>query len=477
MARIRSSRYWIGWTIASAAVFVLALTALTIDWEDPPFLASEPTITVTAGPTSDPSPTPSVDSHLLPLSDDPVTVDLLELVDGNWMLVEYDNSWSDPASTPDPASSVAPTPTVTADASDDVAWDVPGTRRLYVLDARGTPYRAADYPDGEELSLRLWLPDRRTAIVARSVDDDAVTLHSFDIITGELSDAFDGPAMAADIDNPADPTPEPPPTSTVADDPHAWIAADVTLNTPGDGLLVAHGSEYRSLVTMSLDGDAQQRVIPAGRDAEFVANPTNDIFISNEIVTYTGETWVEDILEWVPFSEDRQAIVSYSVEPRVTIDDVEYTRFDHGMPPAETKCRPVLWEPDRQLFLACAAEDGTAIYTLSLNSTTFVKAATVPAFESSVERISFNPSTTRILAGDAVYDLFGVEAWTLDGADPAATMWLEDYLVLIGEDDSDRGPGYGHARLRYVDAWSGDERWDVTAVEGAAGFFSAVPAS
>ncbi len=498
MAQIRSSRWWGGLTGALALAFVVG-ASLLMGWgtggsngrtasPSTSASASEPAPTTSAGPISAPD-------EAIPLS-----AFVLQSVEPGWMLTSYDSSSGRYLTAEQRAAPAGAAPTRAASGQGDggasfPSWDHPGTRHVYLIDRAGTVYEGADLGVSSRLELRLWLPGGRTAIVARpeAPGSNRVVLYAFDVVTGALSAAFDGPAAAPPFGSnapaptttlpsaspPATPAPAPTPavapTSAASPTPDAvaaspvWTNADVRLSAGGDALLVTDGTDVRQWVRLSLDGRAIGQAVPPVAAGVFFEDPSGASYVASELVTTVGQKWVEATQAWVDFTEQRWNTVTYVDEPT---GDAATDRVDHGAPPEEARCDPVSWAPNRQLLDACARADGsTALYAVAASTDTFVRVAVIPTTASD-PLFAVKPDATRIAVGNRAYSIVGDLAWSLPPGEPTPTglAWSGDLLALWGDRAATVVPGYGVSAIRVHDAFAGDAAYTLISRRGEAGF-------
>ncbi len=483
MAQIRSSRWWGGLTTLLAFAFVAGV-ALLMDW-NLGGLRGGSTLPETSPSASGPSPTAAVGPVSAPDAAIPLTAAILHSIEPGWILTTYDSSSGRYLSARERAAQPSATPEGSSAGSEARFWDSEGTRRVYVVDRKGTVYEGADLGASSNLELRLWLPGNRTAIVARpeGPGSSRVVLFAFDIITGELSAPFDGPAAAAPfgsgvVSPSASPgaTPEPVAAPPVAEASPVWTGGEVRLAASGDAILVADGEETRQWVRLSLEGRALAQVIPPVVAMSFVENPAGSSYTAGERAEITSQRWIEEDLDWIDVTEVHWNTVIYAATPT---GDPESDRVDHGAPPEDAQCGPLSWAPERQLLDACVRADGTTVlYTVSPRTNTFAKAAIFPTTASD-PFFSVKPDATRVAVGRTVYSIVGEVAWALGPSEPtpAGVTWSGDLLVAWGDHATAPEPGYGASEIRAHDAFDGEPIYTLIARRGEAGFGPIIPSS
>lgn len=483
MARIRTSRWWGGLTSLLAITFVAGV-ALLMGWD----LGGLRRADASGEPSPSASETqPVVTGSALAGPDDaiPLTAAILDNVKPGWFLTIYNSSSGRYVTNQERFGEVSATPDAAPSDSDSRYWDTEGTRRVFLVDRVGTIYEGADVGVSSNLEVRLWLPGGRVVIVARPEEpgSNRVVLFAFDVITGELSAPFDGPAAAAPFGSkPAEPSaspgaaPSPTATPVVAEASPVWIGGEVRLAASGDAILVTDGEETRQWVLLSLEGRAIRQVIPPVIAMSFVEDPTGGSYVAGERVETTSQLWIEEDLEWVDRVDVYWNTVTYLATPT---GDSEVDRVDHGAPPEEALCGPLIWAPDRQLLDACVRGDGTtALYTVAPRTNTFAKAAVFPTTASD-PHFSVKPDATRVAVGRTVYSVVGDVAWELASSEatPAGLAWSGGVLVLWGDRAASPAPGYGASEVRAHDAFDGQAIYALVSRPGEAGFGPLVPAS
>jgi hypothetical protein len=250
----------------------------------------------------------------------------------------------------------------------------------------------------------------------------------------------------------------------------------VRLAASGDAILVTDGAATRQWVRLSLDGRAIAQVIPPVVAMAFVENPAGDSYVAGERVETTSQRWIEESLEWVDRVDVYWNTVTYLAAPS---GDPEVDRVDHGAPPEDAQCGPVVWAPSRQLLDVCIRADGTtALYTVAPRTSTFVKAAIFPT-SASDSSLSVKPDATRVAAGRTVYTVVGEVAWELATAEatPAGLAWTGGLLILWGDRAAPPAPGYGFSEIRAHDAFDGQPVYTLISRPDEAGFGHVVPAT
>lgn len=482
MARIRSSRWWGGLTSLLAIAFVAGV-ALLMGWN----LGGIRRADASGEPSPSASETRPVETGSAVSGPDdaiPLTAAILDNVKPGWFLTTYNSSSGRYLTTQERSAEVSAAPAPPSSDSDSRFWDTEGTRRVFLVDRVGTVYEGADLGVSSNLEVRLWLPGGRNVIVARPEEpgSNRVVLFAFDIMTGELSEPFDGPGAAAPFGSKsatpsASPgvTPGPTVTPEVAEASPVWIGGEVRLAASGDAILVTDGEETRQWVLLSLDGRAIAQVIPPVVAMSFVEDPTGDSYVAGERVETTSQLWVEADLEWVDRVDVYWNTVSYLATPT---GDTDVDRVDHGAPPDDARCGPLNWAPDRQLLDACVRADGTTVlYTVAPRTDTFVKAAVFPTTASD-SHFSVKPDATRVAVGRTVYSVVGDVAWELASSEatPAGLAWSGSVLVLWGDRAASTAPGYGASEVRAHDGFDGQAIYTLVARPGEAGFGPLVPA-
>lgn len=482
MAQIRSSRWWGGLTTALGVTY-LAGVAVLMPWGPVGGAQSGHAgdDTGRAGATTEPSATLPADAPIARLAQ-PLTAAVLDSVGEGWTLVQYDGGRGHYRTDAERRGGEAP-------AAEFPTWDVPGATRLYVIDRVGSVYAGASLGENTHLEIVMWLPDHRTAIVAEPQfpGDDDVQLFSLDILTGTRSAAFDGPDFAPPYspggaepspgpsESPAEP-PAPPAPAAPAGTSYYWHNPSLALAADGESLLISEGADQRRLVRVTFEGRAVEVAIPPALDGIFVEDPAGGRYVSGEQVTLSGERWVEEILSWVPYYEQRWNTVTYVAKPA----DDEPARVDHAAPPVGDKCAPRSWAPGRQLLVVCLGNPDlpTLVYTLAIGTSTFVRVAQIPVAPED-RFFSIKPDGTRISVGDVVYVITGDEAWRVSADEPPPTGWLwsGDLAVLWGDAGASPAPGQGAATLWFHDAYDGAVAFTLYAAPGDAGFRSAVGAT
>jgi hypothetical protein len=461
VAQIRSSRWWIGLTAILATVFLGTAATLTF-WGWPRAAGSGPEpsqIVVTVTPTS----TEIV--HPAPLDAWPLTASVLESVNEDWILVEYDSSagrFGPPLVAVTPSSD-GPTPTASplwVPGEGSPEWEIPGQRYLYVVDPSGAAFEAARLGVSSNLRLVGWLPDRRTAIVEEAVGG-GVALHTIDLITGELSDRFPGPNGA---------------------EAGTWIDPEVRLSTDVDGLVVVYGARHdtRGITRIGFDGTPVSTPVEPIVLGGFIQSPDGTILV----VAEGG-------------GESDQAIVSYAApgtsifpEPSPSASPTAtpvaspvasnsgspagggYERYSHGLPAGEEDCTPVSWPEDRQILIACTHEDGVVVlYTLALMTSTFVDVTTVP-FDEDEPFLTFNDQGTRIARGTIVINRLGETVWSAPSNEPTPRdlRWAGEFLITWGDAEAIPKPGYEAPSITARHSSRGDLSYVLQGNPGAAGF-------
>ena len=476
MAQIRSPRWWGGLTTVLALAFVVG-ASLLMGWGlggsggRAPSIAASPSTTAATSPTSGgPIAAPDVAT--------PLTAFVLQSVGPGWALTTYDSSSGRYLSSEQRAAPTGPA-SVPSDAGASLPfWDHPGTRYVYVVDRVGTVYEGADLGVSSGLELRLWLPGRQTAIVARpeAPGSGLYVLYAFDIITGALSAPFDGPGAAAPFGSKAaSPSAGPgagssskPATSAATPSP-TWTNPEVRLAASGDALLVADGADLRQWVRVSLDGRAIAQVVPPVAAGAFVDDPGGAAYVASELVPTTTQRWVEATQQWVNETEQDWNTVTYAAAPT---GDAATDRVDHGAPPEDVRCDPVSWAPDRQLLDACLRTDGSvALYAVAPSTDTFVRVAVIPTTTSDPV-FSVKPDATRVAVGNRVYSIVGDLAWSLPAGEPTPSglAWSGGLLILWGDGATTVAPGHGASEIRAHDAFAGATAYTLVSREGEAGF-------
>ena len=480
MAQLRSSRWWVGLTAVLALAFVVAVYFLGF-WEPSSGRASA--AAPSPGATESASPSPSASGAVAaPDAAVPLTASILESIAPGWLLTTYDSSSGRYRTAAERAGLATPAPTASAGTR---TWDAPGTRHIFVVDRVGTVYRGADLGVSSGLEPRLWLPDGRTVVVARpqASDPTRVVLYDFDILTGSLSEPFDGPGVAPSF---AARTPEPspspgatpsarpsseptPPATTPGDASPVWTGGQVRLAANGDGLLVSDGTTLRQWVLLTLDGRAVAQAVPPITAGTLAEDPKGSVYAVSELVTVTTPKWDDVLLEWVDHKAQYWHTVTFAEVPTA---DASTNRVDHGSPSTEGRCDPFSWAPDRQLLETCRRGDGTiALYTVAPATDTFVRAAVFrpPASE---PFFTVKPDGTRVATGRTVYTIAGDLAWHVPSDEPMPTgiAWSGDEYVAWGDASLAASPGRGAGEIRVRDAFGGRPRFTLTARTGEAGF-------
>jgi len=474
VARIRSSRWWIGLTAILASVFLgSAAILIAWDWPQPAGAGPEPSIIyVTA------SQAPTVIVHPAPLDSEPLTDVTLGSINDGWILVEYDSS----------AGTFAPPPvTVTPSPDEEGAaspfeipgsgpseWEIPGTRYLYAVDPSGTAYEAANLGSETGLRLVLWLPDLRTVIVEEQ-DGGGASFRTFDLVTGALSGRFLGPGGSAS---------------------RTWIDPELRLARDGDGVWVSfdNGSGARGLNRIGFDGSPEIELVSPKDLAGFIESADGSTIVTVEgasgpnwtVVSYSEpgtSVFPEPVVAASPSptpeaSPEATPAPAGPSKPEVTITSEGYERAAHGMPPGETNCYPASWPEDRQLLIACTEEDESLVlYTLALATSTFVDVATFPSNGDS-STLLFSDDGTRIVRLPDIVNAIGDPVWTLPTGEsrPIGLVWAGDYLVTWGDTQDPPDLGYGAGALYVRHSSKGEGAYALRANPGAAGFGTVVPA-
>lgn len=480
MARIRSTRWWVGLTAIFASVFLGTVATLTFwNWPHAADPGPEPSIVfITA------SPAPTVVNHPAPLDAKPLTQNILRSVNDGWILTEYDSSaglYAPPSVlvTPSPGGSATPSP-VEVLGDGPWEWEIPGTTYIYAVDPSGAVYEAADLGVGTDVSLDLWLPDLRTAIVEEPVIG-GTALRTLDLVTGDLSEPFPGPGGSSS---------------------GVWREPVLRLANDGEGIWVSFEEESgaRGLNLINLDGEPEAALVRPGYFGGFIESSDGGTVITVEGVSGPGWSIVSYSVPGTsiypeptaepstsPTSEPTPAASPTSTSPYgpaapttplLTITPDGYERVAHGMPPGEEDCFPASWPEDRQLLIACVHENGALVlYTLALVTSTFVDVATFPAVVDE-SALLVNRDGTRIVRGAAVVNPIGDTVWTLPSARsrPTGLVWAGDYLVTWGDSQSPPDPGYGASALYVWHASQGDSAYVLKANRGASGFAKVIPA-
>ncbi len=485
MAQLRSSRWWGGLTTVLAVAFIGVVYFVGF-WSPTRGAGAgpdaAPSVSAGGGPSAAPTgPVSAPDSAI------PLTAGILESIGPGWILTTYNSSTGRFLTAAERSGNVSAAP---APGAGDRAWDQPGTRKIYVVDRVGTVYEGADLGVASGLNPRLWLPDGRTLVVARPQEGDGtrVVLYAFDILTGELSAPFDGPGVAESFASRTPPpsvSPSAEPSLTAAPAPvvtqpvdtsPVWTGGIVRLTASGDALLVRDGRESSQWVRLTLDGRALGQAIPVITAGEVVENPNGAFYAASELVTVTGERWNEELLEWIPYSEQYWHTVTYAETPT---GDGKTDRIDHGNPSSEGRCDPASWAQGRQLLETCRREDGSiALYTVAPATDTFVRAAVFPT-TLATPFFSIKPDASRVATGRSVYTIVGEVAWTLPDsqASPTGLAWSGDALVLWGDTAETLAPGYGADSIHVYDGFEGRPIYTLAARSGEAGFGPALSAS
>ncbi len=467
MAQIRSSRWWVGLTGILATIFLGSAAALTfVGWPHVEMPTGVPTVTL-PGPSPGTSDAPI--AHPVALDARPLTTSALRSVGEGWVLVEYDSSAGafEPAPvmvTPDPNGPSPSAAPVAVPGDGPPRWDIPGPRYLYVVDPGGVLYAAGNLGVASETRLLAWLPDRRHAIVSQPAGGEAVTLHTFDLLSSELSDALPGPDGTAG---------------------GTWIDPEVRISTDGDAMLVAYGAGNRGIARVGFEGSPIAVVVAPVEMSGYVQSADGTILVVAETEAVPGE----NARRWTiaTYTEEAKLLApSPSAEPEPVASGTPspdpgygpYIRETHGLPPGEDRCFPVSWPPDRQLLNACPKNDGTVpFYTLTLLTSTFVDVSVAPAIDGDT-LLAFNTDGTRIARGRSVLNLYGELIWRLVDRVPAPTgvIWAGESLLTWGDATTPPAPEFGAREIRARKAEDGELVYVLTAVEGASGFHAVVVA-
>jgi hypothetical protein len=467
VAQIRSSRWWIGLTALLGLVFLASAAALTfVGW--PQVGRPAPQVTVTAlDPSAEPSGGPI--THPAPLTSEALTVSALSSVTEGWVLVEYDSSsgaYSSPLVTitpdPDGPSPSASPQVVPGDGPS--GWRIPGPLYLYVVDPSGLLYAAGNLGVESDLRLLAWLPDRQHAVLSESKGDGTVTLHTLDLISGQLSRSFVGPNGKSGGE---------------------WVDPEVRMSTDGEGMLIAYGSGKRGIARVSFDGSSVTVLVPPVEMSGFVQSTDGGILVvgEKEVVAlkerWTIATYTSPNATSTPNPSSSVGTPSTaSPSPAAETDSGPWTRDNHGLPPGESRCFPVSWPPNRQLLNACPHSNGTVpLYTLALMTSTFVDVSKAPAVNGD-DFLVFNNDGTRIARGRTVLNLLGDGLWRLVDRVPTPTgvVFAGDFLLAWGDADSPGIAGSGASEIRVRKASDGQLVYTLNAIEGASGFHTVVAA-
>lgn len=468
MAQIKSSRWWIGLTGILATVFLASAATLTIvGWPHVSMPAPEPSASYHPAPSV--TPTSEAIVHPVALEAWPLTDPVLQSIGEGWALVEYDSSAGgfEPALvtvTPDPDGPSPSAAPIEVPGNGPSEWGIPGPRYLYVVDPNGILYEAGNLGVASERRLLAWLPDRVHAIVSQPASGDAVTLHTFDLVSGQLSGPLPGPSGIAG---------------------GTWIDPEVRISTDGNGMVIESGAGEREIVRMGFDGAPVSVLVAPVKMGNYVQSVDGTILIVAEKETIPGE---EDQRWTIVAYTDEASLASPSPSPtpEPTVSPTSsaepgygpLVRQAHGLPPGEDYCYPVSWPPDRQLLNACPRDDGTVLlYTLALRTSTFVDVATAQARSGDVF-LAFNADGTRLARGRSMLNVLGEELWRINDRLPAPTglAWAGEFILLWGDDSSPPAPGYGASEITARRAEDGELVYIVSAVEGASGFHAVIPA-
>ena len=462
MAQIRGSRWWMGLT-AILAVLFLGLAAL-LTFRGWPSAVAPATGPSASGPTVAPTASGAPAGPGDPLQATPLTRELLDGIGPGWVLAEYDSSggrFGPPlvAISPDPT---APTPAPSVSyiaAPGAAAWEDPGPRYLYVVDPSGALYSAGGFNAASGLAIAAWLPDHRTAIVSEPVAG-GVALRSLDLIYGDLSDPFPGPAGRV---------------GAPWRDPHVAVSRD------GLALLIdsATAGGTRTIARVGLDGVPIAVPVGAAEIATFVESASGTTIVTLErIDTSEGKVWTIATY-WAPGtsifpspspSPSASPTPSAPVVPPPTPG--EWERHGHGLPAGESDCVPASWPRDRQLVIECGEDDGGVIlYTLAPLTSTFAAVATIPPLPGS-STFDFSADGTRIATGRVVINVSGDEVWSVPTSDPTPVheLWSGPYLLAWGREAASPTDSPLAPTLTALHSSHGDLIYRVAAHPGVAGF-------
>jgi hypothetical protein len=451
-----------------ATAFLASVAALTfVGWPHVEMPAPDP-----SDDQSLPSIAPTFDTivHPVALDAQALTEPVVQSVEDGWALVEYDSSAGDlgvaTVTAPSDPTGIAPSEDPVEDQGDGhPKGEIPGPRYLYVVDPGGLLYAAGDLGVATGIRLLAWLPDHRHAIVSEPAADGRVTLHAFDLVSGQMS------AILPDANGTAG---------------GAWVNPEVRVSTDGEGMLIAYGASERGIVRMGFDGSPLSTLVAPVEMGGFLQSMdgTTVVVVEKEQASgdddgqWTIATYAEEVVVVSPSPSAAPTPVT-SPSPAVQPGYGVFVRQSHGLPAGEEWCFPVSWAKERQLLNACPRDDGTVLlYTLAMRTSTYVDVAIAPARDGDMS-LAFNADGTRMARGRSLLNVLGEELWRLNDQLPAPTsvVWSGEYLLAWGDDSAPPAPGYGANAIRARLGETGELVYAIYAVEGASGFHTVVTAS